>query len=187
MIQTSTYSDKEVFAIIAPSGRGKTTTLKLISGLERPSGGDVFVFGRSAHAYKPWERCVATVFQSRALFPGMSVWANIEFGLKVKISQGRANRENPGDIGKISSHRDRNVFYIIHPQNILLDGSGDCCVDAAFRVIETGQFYDMALLGMAGKNTLRVLIPHNLEFQFPSRGKAIPLSWNSHSTLVLED
>nr|VFK27706.1 MAG: hypothetical protein BECKLPF1236A_GA0070988_105971 [Candidatus Kentron sp. LPFa]VFK36196.1 MAG: hypothetical protein BECKLPF1236C_GA0070990_105162 [Candidatus Kentron sp. LPFa] len=82
---------------------------------------------------------------------------------------------------------DQDVFYVIHPQDILLDNSGDCRVDVAFRTVETGQFYDMALFDTVGKNTLRVLMPHNLKFQFPSRGETVPLSWNSHSALVLEN
>nr|VFK20244.1 MAG: spermidine/putrescine transport system ATP-binding protein [Candidatus Kentron sp. LPFa]VFK34285.1 MAG: spermidine/putrescine transport system ATP-binding protein [Candidatus Kentron sp. LPFa] len=132
-------SDGEVFAIIGPSGCGKTTTLKLISGLERPSTGDVSVFGYSAHAYKPHERCVATVFQSRALFPGMSVRANIEFGLKVKkypkgerAGKIRAISEKfhldgllDRDVGKLSGGEQQRVALarslVVEPKILLLD------------------------------------------------------------------
>ena len=74
----------EVFALLGPSGCGKTTTLRLISGLLTPTKGSVAVWGKPAASYAGQERCVATVWQSRALFPHMSVRANIEFGLRVK-------------------------------------------------------------------------------------------------------
>lgn len=75
--------ENEVFALLGPSGCGKTTTLRLISGLLPPSEGRVVVHGRDATSYSGRERCVATVWQSRALFPHMSARANIEFGLVV--------------------------------------------------------------------------------------------------------
>lgn len=75
--------ENEVFALLGSSGCGKTTILRLISGLLSPSRGRVVVHGQDASSYAGRERCVATVWQSRALFPHMSVRSNIEFGLLV--------------------------------------------------------------------------------------------------------
>jgi spermidine/putrescine transport system ATP-binding protein len=73
----------EFFALLGSSGCGKTTVLRLISGLLSPTKGRVVVYGKDASSYAGRERCVATVWQSRALFPHMSVRSNIEFGLLV--------------------------------------------------------------------------------------------------------
>jgi spermidine/putrescine transport system ATP-binding protein len=74
----------QVFGLLGPSGCGKSTTLRLISGLAKPTSGSLLVFGVEAHSLTGEQRCVATVWQSRALFPHMSVGKNIEFALKVK-------------------------------------------------------------------------------------------------------
>jgi ABC-type Fe3+/spermidine/putrescine transport system ATPase subunit len=76
--------ENEVFALLGSSGCGKSTTLRLISGLLSPSEGQVLVFGKNASSYSGGERCVATVWQSRALFHHMSARSNIEFGLRVQ-------------------------------------------------------------------------------------------------------
>lgn len=80
------FSIKEgqVFGLLGPSGCGKSTTLRLISGLVKPTSGSISVFGVAAHSLAGEQRCVTTVWQSRALFPHMSVRENIEFPLKVK-------------------------------------------------------------------------------------------------------
>lgn len=72
----------EFFSLIGPSGCGKTTTLKLVSGLERPSEGRILLNGRDITSLPPHRRPVHTVFQNYALFPHMTVAENIAFGLK---------------------------------------------------------------------------------------------------------
>jgi spermidine/putrescine transport system ATP-binding protein len=72
----------EFFSLIGPSGCGKTTTLKLVSGLERPSEGRILLNGQDITALPPHRRPVHTVFQNYALFPHMNVADNIAFGLK---------------------------------------------------------------------------------------------------------
>ena len=69
--------------ILGPSGCGKTTTLRMIAGLESPSGGQIFIDGRDVTSLGPAERNVSMVFQSYALFPHMSVLSNVSYGLSV--------------------------------------------------------------------------------------------------------
>lgn len=69
--------------ILGPSGCGKTTTLRMIAGLESPSGGQIFIDGRDVTHLGPAERNVSMVFQSYALFPHMSVIENVCYGLNV--------------------------------------------------------------------------------------------------------
>ncbi len=74
----------EVFTLLGPSGCGKTTTLRIISGLETPDSGRVYIGGRDVTELPPQERDVCLVFQEYAVFPHMSVFDNIAFGLKVR-------------------------------------------------------------------------------------------------------
>jgi putative spermidine/putrescine transport system ATP-binding protein len=74
----------EFFTLLGPSGSGKTTTLRLIAGFERPDAGRVELAGRDVSGLPPYERDVNTVFQDYALFPHMTVQANVEYGLRVK-------------------------------------------------------------------------------------------------------
>jgi iron(III) transport system ATP-binding protein len=69
--------------ILGPSGCGKTTVLRMIAGLEAPSGGRVLIDGRDVTLLSPAERNVSMVFQSYALFPHMSVLDNVRYGLDV--------------------------------------------------------------------------------------------------------
>ncbi len=70
--------------LLGPSGCGKTTTLGMIAGLEVISGGEILFDGRSVVDVPPHKRDVAVVFQSYALYPHMTVRANMSFGLKVR-------------------------------------------------------------------------------------------------------
>jgi spermidine/putrescine transport system ATP-binding protein len=70
------------FALLGPSGCGKTTTLRMVAGLEQPTGGAIHIGGTDITGTKPYQRPVNTVFQSYALFPHMTVWDNVAFGLK---------------------------------------------------------------------------------------------------------
>jgi spermidine/putrescine transport system ATP-binding protein len=79
------------FALLGPSGCGKTTTLRLVGGLEEPTAGRVLIGGKDVTNTKPHQRPVNTVFQSYALFPHMTVLANVEFGLRrLRVSDYRA-------------------------------------------------------------------------------------------------
>jgi spermidine/putrescine transport system ATP-binding protein len=74
----------EFVTLLGSSGCGKTTTLRIIAGLEYPDGGDVLLEGRSMEGQAPEKRNVNTVFQNYALFPHMNVYNNIAYGLKIK-------------------------------------------------------------------------------------------------------
>jgi spermidine/putrescine transport system ATP-binding protein len=74
----------EFLTLLGSSGCGKTTTLRMIAGFELPTDGAILVEGESVADKEPYERNVNTVFQSYALFPHMTVFDNIAYGLKLK-------------------------------------------------------------------------------------------------------
>ncbi len=77
-----TVESGELVALVGPSGCGKTTTLRLIAGFETPDAGDIVLNGRSIVHLPPEARRVGIVFQNYALFPHMSVFQNVAYGLK---------------------------------------------------------------------------------------------------------
>jgi len=77
-------ADGEFFALLGPSGCGKTTTLRMIAGLEIPSAGSLKIYGDEVGTLPPNKRPVNTVFQNYALFPHMTVEANVAFGLRMQ-------------------------------------------------------------------------------------------------------
>ncbi|MEO8888279.1 MAG: ABC transporter ATP-binding protein [Jatrophihabitantaceae bacterium] len=74
----------EFFSLLGPSGCGKTTTLRMIGGFEEPTAGQILLYGRDVVGVPPNHRDVNMVFQSYALFPHMSVYENVAFGLRRK-------------------------------------------------------------------------------------------------------
>lgn len=74
----------EFLTLLGPSGCGKTTTLRMIAGFEQPTSGAILLAGQHVEGKQPYERDVNTVFQSYALFPHMTIYENIAFGLKMK-------------------------------------------------------------------------------------------------------
>lgn len=87
-IEDLTLERGEIFSILGPSGCGKTTLLRLIAGLEQPDVGQIILNGVDITTLPPHRRQVNTVFQNYALFPHMSVWENIAFGLHIrKVSE----------------------------------------------------------------------------------------------------
>jgi multiple sugar transport system ATP-binding protein len=76
--------DKELLALVGPSGCGKTTTLRLVAGLEDPTAGTISINGQVVNRLPPKDRDIAMVFQSHALYPHMSVYENLAFGLKLR-------------------------------------------------------------------------------------------------------
>ena len=77
-------SKGEFITLLGSSGCGKTTTLRIIAGLEQPDAGSVWLDGREVTGLEPNQRDVNTVFQNYALYPNMSVYDNIGYGLKLK-------------------------------------------------------------------------------------------------------
>jgi len=76
------------FALLGPSGCGKTTTLRMIGGFEEPSAGVIYLGDHEVSGTPPYKRDVNTVFQSYALFPHLSIFENVAFGLRRKGTRG---------------------------------------------------------------------------------------------------
>jgi multiple sugar transport system ATP-binding protein len=81
---TLSISDREFIVLVGPSGCGKSTTLRMIAGLEEVSGGTISIDKRVVNDVHPKDRDIAMVFQSYALYPHMTVYANMAFGLKMR-------------------------------------------------------------------------------------------------------
>ena len=76
--------DGEFMILLGPSGCGKSTTLRMIAGLESITGGDLYLGGKRANDIDPRDRDLAFVFQNYALYPHMTVQANLSFGLRLR-------------------------------------------------------------------------------------------------------
>ncbi len=81
---TLDIQDKEFLVLVGPSGCGKTTALRLLAGLEEISAGTIFIGDRVVNDVAPKDRDIAMVFQSYALYPHMSVYDNMAFGLRLR-------------------------------------------------------------------------------------------------------
>ncbi|MBB5870264.1 spermidine/putrescine transport system ATP-binding protein [Allocatelliglobosispora scoriae] len=136
---TLTVPQGSFFALLGASGCGKTTTLRMVAGLEEPTTGQITLGGKDITRLRPYNRPVNTVFQSYALFPHMSVADNVGFGLK----QRKTPRKEIGvkvaemldlvQLGSLASRRPAQLSggqqqrvalaraLINHPQVLLLD------------------------------------------------------------------
>jgi multiple sugar transport system ATP-binding protein len=76
--------DKEFIILVGPSGCGKSTTLRMIAGLEEISEGEIYIGDRLVNDVQPKDRDIAMVFQNYALYPHMTVYDNMAFGLKLR-------------------------------------------------------------------------------------------------------
>ena len=88
-----TVARGEFFSLLGPSGCGKTTTLRLLAGFEAADEGEIRLFGEVVNHRRPYERDLAMVFQSYALFPHLSVERNVAFGLEQRKRPAREIRE----------------------------------------------------------------------------------------------
>lgn len=100
--------DKEFLVLVGPSGCGKTTTLRMISGLDDVTEGDIFIGDHNVTEVPPKDRNIAMVFQNYALYPHMTVYKNIAFGLKIR-------KVNKDEIDK----RVRRVAEMLGIENLL--------------------------------------------------------------------
>jgi multiple sugar transport system ATP-binding protein len=98
--------DGEFLIMVGPSGCGKTTTLNMLSGLETPTSGDIIIGDTIVNDLEPGERGLGMVFQDLALFPHMSVFENVAFGLRVK--------KVPQDEVERRVHRAAEAMHIAH-------------------------------------------------------------------------
>jgi len=87
----------EFFSLLGPSGCGKTTTLRMVAGFEEPTAGKILIDGVDVAHTPPHRRPVNTVFQSYALFPFMTVWDNVGFGLQYTNATKEETKQRVGD------------------------------------------------------------------------------------------
>ena len=104
-------ADGEFMVLVGPSGSGKTTALRMLAGLESVTGGEIFIGDRLVNRVAPRERDIAMVFQDYALYPQMTVFDNLAFGLRRRgaprdqISARVANAAELLDIGRLLDRR----------------------------------------------------------------------------------
>src|SRR5881396_1510294 len=77
-------ADREFIVLVGPSGCGKSTTLRMIAGLEEATSGEIYIGDKRVNDVPPKDRDIAMVFQNYALYPHMSVYENMAFGLKLR-------------------------------------------------------------------------------------------------------
>lgn len=87
--------DKEFITLLGPSGCGKTTTLRILGGFESPSAGVVYFDGKNINNVPPHKRPVNTVFQRYALFPHLTVYENVAFGLRIPKPDAKGKKRVP--------------------------------------------------------------------------------------------
>jgi putrescine transport system ATP-binding protein len=87
-----TVEKGEIFSLLGGSGCGKTTLLRMLAGFEEPTSGRIFLDGRDMAGVPPWERPVHMMFQSYAIFPHMTVEANVGYGLKHEARLSKAEK-----------------------------------------------------------------------------------------------
>ncbi|MDN7846963.1 ABC transporter ATP-binding protein [Burkholderia multivorans] len=106
--------DGEFLVFVGPSGCGKSTTLRMLAGLESPTEGQIWIGDKNVTALPPGRRDIAMVFQSYALYPHMSVYKNLSFGLEVR-------RSNP----KVTDQRIREVASMLRLESLLSRNPGE--------------------------------------------------------------
>lgn len=99
-------ADKEFVVLVGPSGCGKSTTLRMIAGLEEISEGELFIGDRLVNTVPPKDRDIAMVFQNYALYPHMTVFDNMAFGLKLKKFSKNEINQRVGDAADILGIRE---------------------------------------------------------------------------------
>src|SRR5207253_8382020 len=98
--------DKEFLVLVGPSGCGKTTTLRMVAGLETITSGQVLIGDTVVNDLAPMDRDIAMVFQNYALYPHMSVYDNMAFGLKMRKVERSEIRKRVQDAADILGIRD---------------------------------------------------------------------------------
>lgn len=99
-------NDKEFLVLVGPSGCGKTTTLRMIAGLEEISSGELYIEDRLVNDLAPKDRDIAMVFQNYALYPHLSVYENMAFGLKLRKTPKAEIIRNVQEVAKILALED---------------------------------------------------------------------------------
>jgi sn-glycerol 3-phosphate transport system ATP-binding protein len=103
-------ADREFIVIVGPSGCGKSTLLRMVAGLEEISAGEIWIGDRVVNKLEPAERDIAMVFQNYALYPHMTVFDNMAYGLKIKkvpIEEIKARVDKAAGILELAPYLDR--------------------------------------------------------------------------------
>ena len=103
--------NKDFYTFLGPSGCGKTTLLRLIAGFEKSQSGELFIRGKEISNSNPWERDVGMVFQNYALWPHMTVYKNISFGLEEKKIKNSEIRKRVEDVLDLVDLKDLSKRY----------------------------------------------------------------------------
>ena len=109
--------DKEFVVLVGPSGCGKSTTLRMIAGLEEITGGEMYIGGRLVNEVAPKERDIAMVFQNYALYPHMTVYKNLAFGLELAKEDKKVIDEKVRKVAK-----DLDIEYLLNRKPKALSG-----------------------------------------------------------------
>ena len=103
--------NKDFYTFLGPSGCGKTTLLRLIAGFEKSQSGELFIGGKEISDSNPWERDVGMVFQNYALWPHMTVYKNISFGLEEKKIKTSEIKKRVADVLDLVDLKDLSKRY----------------------------------------------------------------------------
>lgn len=103
--------NKDFYTFLGPSGCGKTTLLRLIAGFEKSQSGELFIRGKEISNSNPWERDVGMVFQNYALWPHMTVYKNISFGLEEKKIKNSEIQKRVADVLDLVDLKDLGKRY----------------------------------------------------------------------------
>jgi iron(III) transport system ATP-binding protein len=103
--------NKDFYTFLGPSGCGKTTLLRLIAGFEKSQSGELFIGGKEISNSNPWERDVGMVFQNYALWPHMTVYKNISFGLEEKKIKNSEIQKRVEDVLELVDLKDLSKRY----------------------------------------------------------------------------
>src|SRR5438309_205501 len=172
-------AEGEFFSLLGPSGCGKTTSLRMIAGFEQPDAGRIVLQGEDVTNVRPNRRAVNMVFQHYALFPHMSVYDNVAFGLKVK---------------RIQSSLGTTFVYVTHDQEEALAMSDRIAVMNGGLVEQTGsprEIYERPatafvadFIGSLNAFDLRIdeLIGQNAVMRLGESGRSVVAVGRGHGT-----
>jgi multiple sugar transport system ATP-binding protein len=120
-----TARDKELLVLVGPSGCGKTTTLRMIAGIEEATEGEIYIGDQKVNDVPPRARDIAMVFQNYALYPHMSVYKNMAFGLKLRqLAKGEIDKRVKETNRRIPAEETKRAFR--RPESAGSHGPGYC-------------------------------------------------------------
>src|SRR5437667_226998 len=169
--------DKEFVVFVGPSGCGKTTTLRMIAGLEVISSGNISIDGQVVNDLAPMDRDIAMVFQNYALYPHMSVFDNMAFGLKMRKFAKAEIRKRVNEAADILGSPARNFATVT-----MFDGNGRITAKNGGLEIEVPGPHADRLRGHVGRQLTMGIRPENLHVASAADPEA--LTFNSKVEVV---